>query len=53
MSKGKKIGIAVLLVFVVGIVLSWGKISVFLDGRTGTINNEKQRFVLDTELNIE
>jgi UPF0755 protein len=53
MSKGKKIGIAVLLVFVVGIVLSWGKISVFLDGRTGTINKEKQRFVLDTELTIE
>lgn len=40
-------------VLVVGLVLSWGKISVFLDGRTETINKEKQKFILNTELTID
>lgn len=41
------------VVAVVGIALSWSKISVYLDGRTGTINSVNQHFVLNNTLTVE
>lgn len=41
------------VVAVIGIALSWGKISVYLDGRTGTINSVNQHFVLNNTLTVE
>lgn len=49
----KKIAIGVGIVGVIGIALMWGKISVFLDGQTKSINEKEAAFYFDQAIGLE
>jgi UPF0755 protein len=49
----KKVLIVVGIIAVIGIALSWSKISAYLDGQKGTVNAKSERFVLNTKYTIE
>ncbi len=49
----KKVLIVVGIIAVIGIALSWSKISAYLDGQKGTVNAKSEHFVLDTKYTVE